>query len=109
MAHGASTALEGAHIIKSSAGILSNLYIAGSLSSGYLMVFNSATVPADGAVTPVISLNLAITGPAPGVFNGINFDNYPAYFSNGIVAVYSTTGPYTKTEAADAYFNWDAE
>jgi hypothetical protein len=99
MAFGASTALEGAHVIKSSPGTLTSIFVAAG--AGYLMVFNATSVPADGSVAPVICIATS-SG-----FAVCEFDEYPAYFSTGIVAVYSTTGPFTKTEGSNACFNWN--
>ncbi len=65
------------------------------------MLFNSKTVPADGAVTPVeciqVQANTTIAAnwaPQP-----------PEWFSLGIVAVFSTTGCFTKTESATAFLH----
>jgi len=102
LSYGCSSAVEGAHIIKASAGVLTNIYMASTAS--YLMVFDATTVPADGTVAPVICLLNSGNN-----FPGIDFKNYPAYFAAGIVVVCSSTGPFTKTESATAYFNWEAE
>lgn len=101
--YGASSTEEASHVIKSSPGILNSVYMTGP-TSGYLMAFNATSAPSDGTVTPVICVTVSALG-----LTGINFDNYPAYFSNGIAVVYSTTGPFTKTASAAAYFQWEFE
>jgi hypothetical protein len=78
-----STALSPSLIIKASTG---NLYevVGYSTTAGFIQIFNSATVPADGAV-PIISF-------AVGANN--NFSRTlpkPIRFSNGIVVCFSTT------------------
>ena len=77
-----------------------NLYsaqVAIGSSAGYAMLFNSATAPADGAVTPV----LCVYVPANTTAN-LSFPN-PVPFSTGITIVSSSTGCFTKT-AANANF-----
>lgn len=102
IAPGSSSALESSHVLKTSAGNLYSLYVLTTSASGYLMTFNATSVPADGAVTPVDCLPV----PAESV-GSISFDGAaPDAYSAGIVAVFSTTGPFTKTSSATAYFKW---
>lgn len=96
-----SSALEGSHILKGSPGTLYALYVVNGASSGYLMTFNSTTVPADGAVTPVECVPVAASS-----YQFINFaPQPPEFYSVGIVAVFSTTGCFTKTISATAFFH----
>lgn len=104
---GASTVAEGNHIITTTAGNLNWVY-ANVPDVGYIMVFDATEDPADGSVTPVIVIPV-LPSLATSVVWGVNFGAYPAYFSNGIVVVFSTTGPFTKTESASAYFTWNAQ
>jgi hypothetical protein len=85
-------------VLKASAG---NLYTtSGYISAaGYIMVFNSATAPADGTVTPA---NLAYA-PSAGSWS-ITFSNAPQYMSAGITVCASSTGPFTKTAFATNNF-----
>lgn len=67
--------------------------------AGYLMTFDATSVPADGAVTPKECI------PVPAGSYGAHElvatqDNYGA----GLVLVYSTTGCFTKTASATAFF-----
>lgn len=69
-----------------------------SSTAGYFMVFDATTVPADGAVVPKFCRAVAAGASVSLVF--VN----PAAFRNGIVMVFSTTGCYTKTISATAFF-----
>lgn len=96
-----STAAEGSHILKASPGCLLAAYATPGATAGYLMIFNSTTVPVDGAVTPVeciqVQANTTIAAswaPQP-----------PEWFSTGMVAVFSTTGCFTKTISATAFIH----
>lgn len=96
-----STTTEGSHVLKASPGCLLAAYVTTGGTAGYLLIINSATVPADGAVTPLeciqIAANTTISAnwaPQP-----------PEWFSTGIVAVFSTTGCFTKTASATAFIH----
>jgi hypothetical protein len=56
------------------------------------MLFNSTTVPGDGAVTPVAWAYV----PAAGSWS-MDWGNTPQYFSTGISVCASSTGPLSKT------------
>ena len=96
-----SAAAEGSHILKAVPGCLISAYATIGSTAGYLMLFNSATVPADGAVTPVECIQVTA--------NSTNFLNWapqpPEWFSNGIVIVFSTTGCFTKTISTTAFLH----
>lgn len=95
-----STAAEGGHVLKSSAGSLYGVYVTSGATAGYLMVFNATSVPGDGAVTPVECVPV----PANSVVS-LNYGPGPAAaFSTGITAVFSTTGCFTKTVSNTAFF-----
>lgn len=99
---GSSSALEASHILKASAGNLYSLYVTTTSVSGYLMTFNATSAPADGAVTPVECIPVASGSAVSISFAGAPPDHY----STGIVAVFSTTGPFTKTGSVTAFFKW---
>lgn len=96
-----SVAAEGSHLLKGSPGCLIATYVTVGATGGFLMVFNLITAPPDGAVTPVECIQVAA--------NTTNFLNWapqpPEWFSTGIVAVFSTTGCFTKTVSATAFFH----
>jgi hypothetical protein len=102
IAPGSSSALETSHVLKASAGNLYSLNVTTTTVNGFLMTFNATTVPADGAVSPVYCLPV----PAGSAFS-ISFSGAPPdAYTTGIVAVFSTTGPFTKTSSATAFFTW---
>lgn len=88
-----STALEASHVLKGSAGsLISITWFNSKASAQYLLVMNSATVPADGAVTlllPPILMAANSTGQ-------IDFKN-GLVASTGISISNSSTGSFTKT------------
>lgn len=96
-----SAAAEGSHILKAAPGCLISVYVYNSGAAAFLMIFNSKTVPADGAVTPVECVPVASAS-----YQFINFAPYPAeWFSSGVVAAISTTGCFTKTVGSGAFFH----
>jgi hypothetical protein len=96
-----STALEASHVLKASAGKLASLQVFNSSASAqYILVMDSTTVPANGAVTllcPPIYI-------AAGTYIMIPFP-IPLSAANGISVSNSSTGSFTKTiGAADCAF-----
>lgn len=94
-----SAVLENSHVLKAGAGVFLGGHITTTTVGGYLMLFDSTTAPGDGAVTPigcwVVSANsTAVVGANPGIS-----------VLTGAVVVFSTTGPFTKTASATAYFS----
>jgi len=99
---GSSSALESSHVLKASPGTLYSLYVVTGATAGYLMTFNATSVPADGAVVPVECIPV----PANSIVS-IGFSGAPPdFYSTGIVAAFSSTGPFTKTASATAFFKW---
>lgn len=98
-----SSVLEGSHVLKAAPGcILSGYVTIDSTTAGWLMLFNSATVPADGAVTPQDCIYI---NTAPGSI-GLNWAPLPPeWFSVGISVAFSSTGCFTKTVSAHAFFH----
>jgi hypothetical protein len=96
-----SAATEGSHVLKASAGLLNGFNATNTGgSAGYVLLIDSATVPADGAVTPKFCYAL----PAAST-TGASWISYPAPFNNGIVIVFSTSGCFTKAISANAFFS----
>jgi hypothetical protein len=84
-------------VLKSSGGNLMSLAVCATTVSGYLMLFDATSAPADGTVTPKWVQNVyANAGGTWSWQNGL-------VFATGIVAVFSTTGPFTKTASATAF------
>jgi hypothetical protein len=101
----ASSALEAGHVLKAGPGNLYSLYVMTTSVAGFLMTFNATSIPADGAVRPVECIQISAESAA-----AISFDGAPPdYYSTGIVAVFSSTGPFAKTASATAFFKWRVE
>jgi hypothetical protein len=100
----ATSVAAGSLILKASAGNLYGYNVTSGASAGYVMIFNSATVPADGAVTPARCIPLAAN-------TGMEVDlrGQPTFFTTGIVIVFSTTGCFSKTISATAFIAGDAK
>lgn len=84
-------------ILKASAANLYGYECCAGGEAGYLMVFDAATVPADGDVTPK-----RVHAIDAGASFARSF-NPPIRMGSGIVLAFSTTGPFTKTESATAF------
>ena len=96
----ASTAAESSHVFKASAGSAYSIYVTTGATAGYLMIFNATSAPADGAVTPIDCVQAAAEATV-----GVSSAGAPPdAFSTGITAVFSTTGCFTKTASATAFF-----
>lgn len=99
-----SAVLETSHVLKASSGQLLSLSAVIGATSGYLMLFDVTTVPADGPVLPKWTQYIASSGGA-GTLTQRWAPGPPLYFASGIVVVFSSTGPFTKTSSATAYFS----
>ncbi|HEY1260232.1 MAG TPA: hypothetical protein VGF34_13375 [Stellaceae bacterium] len=99
-----SAGAESSRLIKAASGNLYSLYVTTAGAAGYLMTFNAKTVPADGPVTPIE----CVVAPANNTVS-ITFHGPPDIYSNGIVAAFSTTGCFTKTSSATAFFKARAQ
>lgn len=95
---GAATAVAaGSLILKASAGNLYGINAVSGASAGYLLIYDSATVPADGVTTPRRAYVMAANSSLDVAFD------VPKRFTSGITLVFSTTGPFTKTISATAF------
>lgn len=93
----ATAVASGSQIAKAAAGKLYGLNVVAGASAGFVMVFDSATVPADGTVTPKKVFPIAANA-------GVSYSwDRGLIFSSGIVIVFSTTGPFTKTISLTAF------
>lgn len=92
---------ESNHVLKGSAGNLYGVYVTTGATAGFLMIFNATSAPSDGAVTPIE----CVQAPANQT-TAINYNpGPPSIFSIGITAVFSSTGCFTKTASATAFFH----
>lgn len=79
-------------VVSAVAGVsLKSALCVGGNSNGWLLIYDSATKPADGAVTPIMALPIA-----SGIAQSFSLD-YPHLLTNGCTLVFSTTGPFTQT------------
>lgn len=96
-----SGAAESGHVLKASAGNLYGTYVTTGATPGYLLVFDATAVPSNGAVTP----KQCIVAPANAT-TGLTFNSGPpSVFATGISEAFSTTGCFTLTLSATAFFN----
>jgi hypothetical protein len=95
-----SSATEGSHVLKASAGLLNGFSATAGATAGYVLLIDSATVPADGAITPKFCYALPASSTT-----AASWIEYPAPFNNGIVIVFSTTGCFTKTVSNTSFFS----
>lgn len=97
------TAASQSVVIKAAAGNLYGWNAVSGASAGYVMIFDSATAPVNGAVTPNIVMAMAAN-------TSLDIDySAPRRFASGITMVFSTTGPYTLTLSATAHLaGWAA-
>lgn len=89
-----SAALEASHVLDAVPGSLFSAYASNLTggTTGYLLIFDAASAPVDGAVTPKVCTPFDSTGRAQA------FYNQPAIFSVGITAVVSSgANCFTKT------------
>lgn len=97
-----STAAEDCRVVKAASGNLYGLTVVVGATSGYVLVFNAAAAPSNGAVTPAWSFPVTSNGTNGGI--AASWNDIPKAFATGITVCYSTTGPYTLTKSASASF-----
>lgn len=96
-----SAAAESSHVLKASPGNLYSVSVTIGGTAGYLLMFDATSAPVDGAVTPT----QCVIVPASATV-AISFDPAPPeVYATGITAVFSTTGCFTKTASATAFFH----
>lgn len=93
-----SSAAEANHVLKATPGNLYGLSVTTGATAGYVLLFNATSAPADGAVTPLFCYAIPASSSI-----GVTFD-IPAAFATGITASFSSTGCFTKTASATAFF-----
>lgn len=102
-----STAAESNKVLKAGAGNFYSAYITTGAAAGYFMIANSPTAPTAGgaAIAPVHCIQVAANSSASISTRG----GPPDVFANGITAVFSTTGCFTNTASATAFFSGDVQ
>jgi hypothetical protein len=95
-------------VVKATAGSLASFDVAAdttlSGAAWWIMIFNSATLPGDGTVTPAKCYAM----PQNATTFSAAFTSAP-YFATGIVIGVSTTGCFTKTASTHAFIAADYE
>lgn len=95
------TAVSGGVVAKASAGNFYGANLTTGGSAGFFLLFDSTSVPADGAVTPArcytVAANATLAVSA----------NPPIRLATGITMVFSTTGCFNKTISATAFMAVD--
>lgn len=80
--------------------VLRSLYVTTGAVAGYLMIFNAVSAPVDGAVLPTA----CVIAPANNTVS-LDFGGTGDLYKTGLTAVFSTTGCFTKTASATAFFS----
>lgn len=92
-------AATGTLVAKASAGNVYGVHYGAGAAAGWVMLFDSATVPADGAVTPKKAWPVAANGGLEVAYET------PRRHGTGISVCFSSTGPYTKTLSANGHLS----
>lgn len=88
-------------IIKAAPGVLNGFSATSSSAAGYVLIYDSATVPSNGSVTPKFCYYVASD---PGTV-AASWLSYPVPFVNGIVIAFSTTGCFSQTLSTTAFIS----
>ena len=99
-----STATETSHIFKTAGGLLYDLQVNSTTSAGWVLLVDSATVPATGAVVPIKFYQIATQSTI-----GISWLPSALQFFSGITALCSTTGPFTFTATSTCTFSGETQ
>lgn len=96
------TTLEGSHILKAAPGCLISAYVYNAGAAAFFMVFNSTTLPANGAVAPRECVPVAAAS-----YQYISFaPQPPEFYSIGITSAISTgANCLTLTVGSGAWFH----
>lgn len=96
----ATTAAASSLTLKVGSGLFYQFQITTAATPGYVMVFDSATAPSDGAVQPAACWVV-------GANSSLSMSNtpLPTRFTNGLVLVFSSTGCFTLTKSATAFIS----
>lgn len=93
---------EGTHVLKASAGSLHALTTTIGATTGWVMIFDATSAPADGPVTPKFCRYIKSDGT--GGSNSVQFAP-PLVMGTGISVAFSSTGCFTKTASSTAFFS----
>jgi hypothetical protein len=99
-----STSAEDSHVFVSGSCTLYSISVVIGATSGWVMLFNATSKPANGAVTPARVWPVASDGTSGYLHEGFGADSALS-LSTGCTLVFSTTGPLTLTASATAVFS----
>jgi hypothetical protein len=102
IAPAASVALEAGHIFAAQACTLYGFRASVQGTGGWIMLYDAAAIPADGAVIP--TSHWAIDGNST-----LSWAGLPIKLLNGCVLVFSFDGPFQQTSAAQAAFSAEVQ
>jgi len=91
-------------VLKAQGGVLRSLNVVAGASAGFAMLIDAAAEPANGAVTPKRVWPIAANGSLDTKFQEVGLQ-----CRDGVVIVFSTTGPFTYTASATAFIAGEAE
>lgn len=94
-----SAAAESSHVICTGPCFVRSFYFTTGGTAGYLMTFDATSAPIDGAVTPRDCIRTA----ANTTFS-MNYGETAEPYVTGMVVVFSSTGCFSKTASATAFF-----
>ena len=97
-------AVAGSLVVKVGTVYLAGLNVTSGASAGYVMLFDAATVPADGPVAPLRCMPIAANTGLD-----INWRAAPIYLQQGAVVVFSTSGCFTKASSSTAFIAGDIQ
>jgi len=92
------TANQSSRVLRALPGGVDYVVVNTGAVAGWLLLYDLAAAPVDGAVTPFHAAQV----PANSTYS-VGF-NPPALMATGCVAAFSTTGPTTQTLSATAWF-----
>lgn len=98
----ASAVAETSHVVPQGVLFLHGAAITTGAVAGFFMILSAAADPGNGAVAPLKCVQVAANSTG-----SLSPDPNTAWdFVKGIVLVFSTTGCFTETQSATAYFSW---
>lgn len=100
-----STAIESSRVLCSAPCNLNTLTVTIGATSGWVMLLDAIAAPVDGAVAPIWWFPITSNGTSGGLAASWAPGQLLRPANNGLVAVFSTTGPFTKTASATAAFS----
>lgn len=95
------TVAESCRVLKASAGNLYNVRVSIAATTGYVMVFDAASAPSDGAVTTLAIPAVRVVSDGTSGWYADDFTP-PMRMATGITVCFSSTGPFSKTASATA-------